>query len=538
MDFNTVYFLYKGEIITEEKYNSTFDNFASKIDNQANTASIIVYDVDPLSSKNTLKSNNNINDDIIVNSINLRENILERVIDPQILEQRNFYFYFLTILLIQYTCIVLFSWLGFYLDFNKYLIKDNNIIIIEVIPVIIVLIIMAVIAKEVSKKYSKSAYLIIYQVFSALFTIYFSYLLSKYIEPKYIIISLSLILIELVSMEFYVLLFKNYKIIFITLMYFVLSLIGLILFSIFWIKELFPIIFISIFWILSIAYLFLHIYIILKICKLDEYFYACIIFNYGLFLLIALGLKIIYNFIKSLFYNFDNDVILQIKIYSVFIIQNIIIISFAFLGFNLEWNYLVIKSWYSFKCFLIPTIIINFLISAFLLCIILAGQKKEDNLDILDYICLFLYIPFMIIFIFIVSYFIEPKYILGLLIIILLNLIAIDLFIILFKSTNICGYFLSSFIMNITTIILFHFLWLENKNAIIANSIIPFVISIIWIILSYSFNEVEDYKFGVERLNYIIFIIIYALTLALAALAIGIALGILYGIYLILKNIN
>ena len=74
---------------------------------------------------------------------------------------------------------------------------------------------MAVIAKEVLKKYSKSAYLIIYQVFSALFTIYFSYLLSKYIEPKYIIISLSLILIELVSMEFYVLLFKNYKIIFI-----------------------------------------------------------------------------------------------------------------------------------------------------------------------------------------------------------------------------------------------------------------------------------------------------------------------------------
>ena len=247
MDFNTVYFLYKGEIITEEKYNSTFDNFASKIDNEANTASIIVYDVDPLSSKNTLKSNNSINDDIIVNSNNLRENILERVIDPQILEQRNFYIYFLTILLIQYTCIVLFSWFGFYLDFNKYLIRDNNIIVIEVIPVIIVLIIMAVIAKEVLKKYSKSAYLIIYQVFSALFTIYFSYLLSKYIEPKYIIISLSLILIELASMEFYVLLFKNYKIIFITLMYFVLSLIGLILFSIFWIKELLPIIFISVF---------------------------------------------------------------------------------------------------------------------------------------------------------------------------------------------------------------------------------------------------------------------------------------------------
>lgn len=92
--------------------------------------------------------------------------------------------------------------------------------------------------------------------------------------------------------------------------------------------------------------------------------------------------------------------------------------------------------------------------------------------------------------------------------------------------------------MNITTIILFHFLWLENKNAIIANSIIPFVILIIWIILSYSFNDLEDYKFGFERLNYIIFIIIYALTLALAALAIAIVFGVLYVIYLILKNIN
>ena len=460
------------------------------------------------------------------------------MIDPQILEQRNFYIYFLTILLIQYICIVLFSWLGFYLDFNKYLIKDNNIVIIEVIPVIIVLIIMAIIAKEVLIKYSKSAYLIIHQVFSALFTIYFSYLLSKYIDLKIIIISLSLILIELVSMELYVLLFKNYKILFITLIYSILSLIGLILFSLFWIKEFFPIIFISVFWIFSIAYLFLHIYIILKICKLDEYFYACIIFNYGLFLLIALGLKFIYNFIKSLFNNFSNHEILQLKIYSVFIIQNIIIISFVFLGFNLEWNYLVIKSWYSLKCFLIPTIIINFLISAILIGIIIAGQKKENELDILDYIFLFLYIPFMIIFIFIISYFIEPKYILGLLIIILLNLIAIDLFIILFKSTDLCGYFLSSFIMNITTIILFHFLWLENKNAIIANSIIPFVILIIWIILSDSFNDLEDYKFGVERLNYIIFIIIYALTLALAALAIAIVFGVLYVIYLILKNIN
>jgi hypothetical protein len=393
-DFNTVYFLYNGEIITEEKYNSTFDNFASKIDQEANAVSIIVYDVDPLSSKNTFKSNNSINDDIIVNTNNLRENMLERIIDPQILEQRTFYLHFVTILLIQYICIILFSWLGFYLEFNKYLIKDNNnIIVIQVISVIILLIILAIIA--VLKKHSKSAYLIIYQVFSALFTIYFSYLLSKYIEPKYITISLSLILIELLSMELYVLLFKNYKIYFIILFDFILSLIGLILFSIYWIKDLLPIILVSVFWIFSIAYLFLHIYLILKICKLDEYFYACIIFNYGFFLLIALGLKFIYNSIKSMFCNFDNDEILQLKIYSVFIIQNIIIISFAFFGFNLKWNYLVIKSWFSFKYFLIPTIIINFIICIFSIITLISGyeSEKEDRLDIyVIYVFFYIYL--------------------------------------------------------------------------------------------------------------------------------------------------
>jgi hypothetical protein len=143
----------------------------------------------------------------------------------------------------------------------------------------------------------------------------------------------------------------------------------------------------------------------------------------------------------------------------------------------------------------------------------------------------------MIIFIFIFSYFLEPKYILGLLIIIILNLIAIDLFIILFKSSNLCGYFLSSFIMNIATIILFHFLWLENKNAIIANSIIPFVTLIIWIFLSYNYKDLNDYKFGVVGFNYIIFSIIYGLTLALAVLAVLVILGVLYIICLILVKL-
>ena len=547
-DFNSVYFLLNGETITEEIYNSTFNNFSNNdINKNSNSVRILVYDADDISSKGTFKSNINSvdnvdkDDDIIILPNNLRENIIERNIDTQILEKRSFYFYFLIVLIVQYICIVLFCWLGFFLKFNKFFIKDSDATIKEVIPVIIVLIIMAVIAKEILKKYSKNIYLIIYQAFSALFTIYFSYLLSKYIEPKYIIISLSLILSELVAMELYVLIFKNYYILFLALSCSILSFINLIFFSIFWIKELIPIIFISIFWIFSIGYLILHIFIILKICKLDEYFYACIILNYGLFLLVALLLKYIYDFIKSRLYNFDAEVLLQFKIYSFFIIQKIIIISFIYLGFNLKWNYIVIGSWYSFKCFLIPTIIIHFIICLLVIVLVFTFKENDQSVFILGCIFLVLYIPFTIIFSFLFSYFIEPKFILSLSFILLFNLIAIDLFIFIFNSINFFGYFLPAIITNTITVILFHYLWLENKKAIIANTIIPFVILLIWMLLSFLSIEQElgseKYIYLIE-FNYVIFIIVYGLSIALAGLALGIAIGILAAIIMLIYNFS
>ena len=566
--FDCIYFLYKGDIINQEKYNFTFDKFASKIDRDSNSVSIAVYDMDPLSFNNNsrdsfninndnnpqIDDNNNmensdsnfvsergaINGDGPQNSNVLIENLIDRSRDSRSTshhsqisqneeDSRKFYLYFLTILSIQYIFIVLFSWLGFYLDFNKYLIEANY--AIEVTPVIIAIIVMAVIANEVLKKYSKSVYLIIYQVFSALFTIYFSYLLSKYIESKYIIISLSLILIELVSMELYVLLFKNYKILFIALSYSILGLIGLIFFSIFWIKELLPIVYISIFWLFSIAFLFVNIYIIKKICKLEEYFYACIIFNYGLFLLIAWGLKFIYDIIKAKYDKLDEKPLIQLKIYSVFIIQNIITISLAILGFNLNWNNSVIESLDSLKYFSIPTLIINFIICILVLYLFPISLERAniDKSEFLCYICLILYMPFMIIFSFISSCILESKYILCLLIILLLNLITIDLFIFFCNSSNLLGYFFSPVIMNIASVLFFHSLWLKDERAILYNSIIPLAYLILWTILSYKCREYlidpEKYNFGLVGFNYIIFIVIYAAIILVIGIGLAISVG-------------
>ena len=44
--FDSIYFLYNGELISNEKFNCTFDNFASKWDKEVNYISIVVVDKD------------------------------------------------------------------------------------------------------------------------------------------------------------------------------------------------------------------------------------------------------------------------------------------------------------------------------------------------------------------------------------------------------------------------------------------------------------------------------------------------------------
>ena len=539
-NFDDIYFLYNGDVITEDKYNLTFDNFASQRDKEGLTMSLIMNDADrdSISLKGTFK--NEINSDDIELPNNLRENMLQNKIeiDPQILEQRSFYLKFLLIILIQYICIVFFSWFGFFLDLNKHFLKDNRTLIMEVIPVIIILIIMSGYMNYLIYKNSQSKYIIIFHVLSPLLTIYFSFLLSKYVEPKYILTSLSLILTEIAAMEIYLLLIKNYKYLLIILCYIILSLVGLILFSIFLVKELLPIVFISIFWIFSLGYLFLHIQIILKLCKLDEYFYACIIFNYGLFLGMAFLLEKFYNMIKAKLNTFEDNLILLLKTYSIFIIQYVIIIFFLSLGFNFEWNKVVIESSYNITWFCVVTTIINFIMCLILFILIYVNEEKSIYIvqNKSWYIYHVFYIPFIIIYSFIFSKIIEPKFILGLMIIFLLNLISIELYIFISKSSDLIGIFFSPVITNIISIIILHFSWLKNNNAIIANSIIPFVFIILWTILSNIFKDgdygSDDYNISILTFNYGFFIIIYFLSVMLTLGLLGL---VLYLISLILS---
>lgn len=121
-------------------------------------------------------------------------------------------------------------------------------------------------------------------------------------------------------------------------------------------------------------------------------------------------------------------------------------------------------------------------------------------------------------------------------IIFLLNLISIELYIFISKSSDLIGIFFSPVITNIISIIILHFSWLKNNNAIIANSIIPFVFIILWTILSNIFKDgdygSDDYNISILMFNYGFFIIIYFLSVMLTLGLLGL---VLYLISLILS---
>ena len=126
--------------------------------------------------------------------------------------------------------------------------------------------------------------MIVFLVFYPLFIIYYSLLLSEYIDYKYIIIGLIIVGTEILSLLFNIFL-RKFEIKYFILFSSVLSFLCLLFISIFWNKSWFSILYASIFRLVTnIIYLSL-IFTINKICELDEdeSFYSTLFFKYGIF---------------------------------------------------------------------------------------------------------------------------------------------------------------------------------------------------------------------------------------------------------------
>ena len=334
--------------------------------------------------------------------------------------------------------------------------------------------------------------------------------MSEHIDSKYIIIGLIIVGAEILSLLLNMF-FKKFKIQYFILFPSILSCIALLFISIFWLKSWFPILYVSIFWLVSNIIYILLIFTINKICELvdDEYFYFILFFNYGIFLLL---LYILIFPIRYLLTKEDN---ILSKVIGIFLVQNILIIIFVWIGFSFEWNR-DIKLGYYLE-WIIPVNSVFLLIASIHNMFLFKNTQKEHaGLSIY----LVLYIPMMILYYYLFSRIINEEYILSFIFIIFIESFLSFIFMILAKSSNYWIIAAISIISGIVSSILFHFCWFKNTTAFICIIVFSALIGVyLTVILALINKYCDDTIFiSVMVLNYGFFS--FGLLVAVSAIAI------------------
>ena len=478
-DLSNILFIYerkRKKFSMDDANEKTLVKIASKSDISAKEIIFIptkkIYDEPFLDDDNKMFDND------------LNEYLLDRkeLLIQDFYQKKKYFLRLFFILAIQYSSTLIISTLCFIFRVNKIFAKEF--IYISIMVIFITFLCFSFIMNEISKKSKSIKKLIYFIIFYPIIISYISIVMNSFLEYKYILIGLSLIILEKLSQGIYVFIFKKYKLLFLGISSTVLSLIGLLLFSILWLKDLLPIIYVSIFWLLTIGINALLIFISLKLCDYDEYYYSIVIFNFGIFLYFAYNLKKFFIYVRNNF-NEINQEKSQIKIFLIFLVQYILIIVTIWIVLETK-NMSIKDSTFGknlfHELFWPPTglNLIIFLVFSFFYFL------EDTDTDYKGFIiCHVLYVPIMILYYLAFSYVIEGKYILCFTFIIFLDLLAIIILFLFFKTEKLRYIFIACFVVDTIAILLFHFFWLNNTSAIIAFPILSIGIIIYLIIGSY-----------------------------------------------------
>ena len=510
IELSKIYFMYNSDepIFYEDINGKTVNDFITTLDKTAKTMSIMVFDCPDNESLSINESEDNRplvnNIDIEINNIEI--NNIEKINVEKINVENNnvekldskqwFYLINFFILISQYILIISLTIMGFSFNINEKLIESDSSLAVKIAPALSFILIINFIFVIFLFEYKRKKFMIIFHIIYPIFIVYFIFLFSAYIENKYIIIGLILIIIEIMSLLINIFL-KKLNMLHFGLSASILSLVALILFSAFWIQSLYPIICISLFWLLSILYHILWIYIINKFCQLNEYFYSTLIFNYSLFLLAIKILLLIIDLFHTNYSDLDRNLkklFTQLKILIILIGQYILIIIFVWVGFYCDWNDFFINTNSTVKGFIYGFIsIINFMICTYFLAEVRDHYEKSERSNIGNILSIIFYVPMMVIYYYPFSSFIEEKYILTLIFIIFLDFVSVVVAILLFKSTKFIACFLPCFLSNLLIIIPLFFFWPDSSNVLIALILIALIIDYyLWLIINPS-NKFFNY---------------------------------------------
>ena len=501
-------FLYQAEELIDVN-DKTVGELITKNDKSEGIMTIMVRDYVGISRSNSIIS---------------QDKVVFRA-DPPPMDEKHFYLRISKILGVQYIYIILFTTIGIFCEINKIFMNDDVHIIFKILPILLFIFSLSFLLEKYIQNNKSSNYMIIIHTSYTIFIIYYCLLISVYLEYKYIIIGLCLILLEVLSLGIYVLIFKVYKFLYFCIASFSLSLLGHILFSTLWVQSLLPIVYVSIFYFLTNIYFVLTIYI--SKSENEEYYYPVIIFEYGIFLGLEYGIKnaviFIYDYITG---NLDElDIAKEkAKIFVILLIQYTIIIIVVWITFAAIGKESV--SLGTFHALFWICTVINLIICIVIVC---NGLKPSDSRGY--YFCSIIYVPIMISYYIAFSYAINKEQILSFLFIIFFDLLSIVILILVFKTDH-CGFvFIACIIPSIISVICYHFCWF-HKHTILTNISVIASFIIIYIVVGFliikrmpdgSDEYYEDYYiFSVVLFDYGFFGVIFAITFGIIALIIAI----------------
>ena len=402
----------------------------------------------------------------------------------EIQRKKYFYLYNFIILIIQYAIIITSIILGFQYKYNEMLIESDASLEVKYTPFLVFIFISCIVILCLNG-YKTNKWLIIFHILNPPFIIYYSFLFSSFIDSKYIIIGLSLVGIELLSLLFNIFL-KKFETKHFFLFASFLSLIGLIFFSVFWIKSGYPILFMSIIWLISIG---VYIYTILAMnhyCDSHEFLYSSLIFDYNIILGIIFC---IYN-MTLCFCSFceerrnNQEIESLIKMFGILLLQHVVITIAVWVGFSFGWNDGLREDFTAMGWIIGIVTVVN--------CVICINFLVSVDIDYYEG-CTFLfgiifYVPMMIIYFYAFSRTIENKFILSFVFILFFDFLSI-LLCIFFCNSHLGAIFGSCFVANIFTIIPFHFCWLNDGNALIWLIVLSIITDAYLTLISYLTNK-------------------------------------------------
>lgn len=269
--YEKINILYNGELATQEDFNKDFDDLANKQNKENNTMSLLIFD----RSKTLEENENDKKDENSKDDKSKRKYVVKEFL--KFLQKMN------KILIIQYTFILLFGLLGFYLKINEVFTQSLGSILGTFIPITLVSAVGGYFTdpKEVRKYLGKQLIYALLSIF-AFVPIFYCFLLSKYIDKNFITCGIILFFTDVVCSTLYIFLIKEYRGIFILLISSVFNIITIVIYCIYIFDEINGskitiLIFMAL---IMILYITIH-YMIIKIFVTDdEAPIAALNFNY------------------------------------------------------------------------------------------------------------------------------------------------------------------------------------------------------------------------------------------------------------------